>query len=207
MSSREYFDDVASRWDEMRLAFSTEAVREKAYAVAGVERGKTAADVGAGSGFITEGLLQRGLRVFAIDSSEAMLAEMRRKFAEFEGIEYLLGDADRLPLWDETVDYVFANMVLHHVESPPGAIREMARILKPRRKLVITDLDKHGFEFLRTEHHDRWMGFRRATVARWFWESGLTNILVDCAGEDCRASSSDGDELAQIRIFIASGEK
>ncbi|WP_243450372.1 hypothetical protein [Desulfosporosinus sp. Sb-LF] len=49
MSSKEYFDTVASVWDNLRKDFFSETVREKAYQVAGVELGKTAADIGAGT--------------------------------------------------------------------------------------------------------------------------------------------------------------
>ncbi|MBI4551022.1 MAG: SAM-dependent methyltransferase, partial [Candidatus Latescibacteria bacterium] len=75
MSSKTYFDQVATRWDTMRTGFYSEAVREKAFAVAGVQAGQVAVDVGAGSGFITEGLIRRGLRVIAVDQSDAMLTE------------------------------------------------------------------------------------------------------------------------------------
>ena len=95
----------------------------------------------------------------------------------------------------------------HHVESPPTAIREMARTLKPGGKLVITDLDEHDSEFLRQEHHDRWMGFDRGDVKRWFEEAGLGSVTVDCADENCCAGSSCRDEYATIGIFVASGEK
>lgn len=60
------------------------------------------------------------------------------------------------------MNYVFANMCPHHVENPPEAIREMARVVQPGGRLVITDLEPHDFTFLREEHHDRWMGFARA---------------------------------------------
>lgn len=77
-----------------------------------------------------------------------------------------MGEAGSLPIPDETVDYAFANMYLHHVEDPPQAILEMARIIKPGGILVITDLDKHSNEFLRQEHNDRWMGFVRDDILR-----------------------------------------
>lgn len=202
-----YFDEVAPQWDKMRETFFSEAVREKAISIANVQPGKLAADIGAGTGFITEGLVQKGLKVIAIDQSEAMLADVKRKFADFEGIDYCLGEAESLPLSDETVDYVFANMLLHHVESPPKAIKEMVRILKPGGKLVITDLDEHTCDFLRAEHHDRWMGFKREDVKRWFVEAGLHNVGTDCVGENCCARSSCGDEYASISIFVAFGEK
>jgi len=207
MSSKQYFDEVAHQWDTMRASFFSEDVREKALAIAGLQKGKIAADIGAGTGFITEGLVHRGLQVIAVDQSEAMLETMRKKFGSAEGIDYRIGETETLPISDNSVDYVFANMYLHHVESPSQAILEMVRILKPGGKLVITDLDEHHFEFLRVEQHDRWMGFKREDVRRWLTEAGLKNVTVDCVGEDCCAHSSCGSEFASVSIFVASGEK
>jgi ubiquinone/menaquinone biosynthesis C-methylase UbiE len=207
MSSKPYFDEVAQQWDKIRETFFSGVVRDKALSTADVKKGKIAADIGAGSGFITEGLIQKGLEVIAVDQSEAMLVEMRKKFASQKGVDYRVGESEHLPIPDGTVDYVFANMYLHHVEFPSEAIQEMVRILKPKGKLVITDLDEHTFEFLKAEHHDRWMGFMREDVRQWLIEAGLKNVVVDCVGENCCAQSSCGSDYASISIFVASGEK
>lgn len=207
MNNEKYFDQVAPKWDEMRSSFFSEAVREKAISVADPMPGELAADIGCGTGFMTGGLIQRGLRIIAVDQSQAMLSEMKSKLSGIEGIEYRLGGSESLPIQDHSLDYAFANMYLHHVESPLAAIKEMARALKPGGKLIITDLDEHSFEFLRREHYDRWMGFKRESVRRWFEEAGLRNISLDCVGENCCAASSCGGERASISIFVAFGMK
>ncbi len=207
MDCNKYFDQVAPQWDRLRESFFTKAVREKAIFAADVKPGRLAADIGCGTGFITEGLIQKGLKVIAVDRSQAMLSQMRLKFAGRDEIEYRLGEAGSLPIPNETVDYAFANMYLHHVENPSEAIKEIARILKPGGRIVITDLDEHDFEFLKKEHNDRWMGFDRADIRRWFEEAGLKEVIVDCVGEDCCAASSCGKENAKVGIFVASGKK
>jgi ubiquinone/menaquinone biosynthesis C-methylase UbiE len=79
-------------------------------------------------------------------------------------VEFRLGYSEQFLLDAESADYVFANMLLHHTESPAAVLGEMTRVLKPGGWVVVTDLDKHNFVFLRTEQHDRWMGFDRAVV-------------------------------------------
>jgi ubiquinone/menaquinone biosynthesis C-methylase UbiE len=206
MDSTKYFKEVAEQWDTMRTSFFSEAVREKAYEVAEVKQGEIAADIGAGTGFLTEGLLKRGLKVIAVDLSNEMLEILKTKFNQYTQVFYLQGESESLPIKDQSVDYSMANMYLHHVEAPLLAIKEMKRILKPGGKLVITDLDTHDYEFLRTEQYDRWMGFDREDIRRWFIEAGLKNISIDCVGGECCTKSIEGCEEAKISIFIAYGE-
>lgn len=207
MSSKEYFNNVANEWDTMRQSFFSESVREKIYQVAEVEKGRTAADLGAGTGFITEGLIKNGVNVIAVDQSIAMLQKLEEKFLSSGLVKCLNGEAENLPIEDNSVDYAMANMYLHHVETPLAAIREMVRILKPGGKVVITDLDEHSFEFLKTEQHDKWMGFKRDDIKKWFSDAGLTNVTIECIGEDCCATSTCSNQNASISIFIAYGEK
>ena len=205
--SKDYFDHVAREWETMRKEFFSEIVREKALERADIQPGTTAADIGAGTGFITEGLLKKGVKIIAVDQSETMLAEMKKRFTDYNNIDYCTGTAEALPIPDGTVDYVFANMYLHHVDSPPDAIKEMVRTLKKGGILVITDLDEHSHEFLRTEHHDIWMGFKREDVKQWFCSAELDNVTVKCTDESCCSQSQCGEEYAHISIFLASGVK
>jgi ubiquinone/menaquinone biosynthesis C-methylase UbiE len=204
-ATREYFDAVAHKWGAMRRSFFGEGVRDVAIRAANINSSSVVADVGTGTGFIAEGALATGARVIGIDSSKAMLAQVRSRFAG-KPFEARQGDVEALPLGAGEVDAVLANMVLHHAERPAEAIREMAHALKPGGMLVITDADEHNEEWLRTEQHDRWLGFKRGEVQAWFKEAGLTDIAVEDTKELCCPTANCGKKAA-ITIFLARGRK
>lgn len=202
--SREYFDRVAEDWDAMRTGFFGPAVRDRAIAAAGAAPGGIAADIGAGSGFLTEALLAAGLRVVAVDRSERMLEALRKRLGAPAGLELRRGDAGALPLESGSCDAVFANMYVHHVERPAGALAEMARLLRPGGRLAVTDLEAHDHEWLREEHHDRWLGFDTEAFAGWLRDAGLQDARVEPLGQQCTARSCGG-RSASVAIFLATG--
>ena len=203
--TQDYFDKVAGQWDEMRRQFFGEGVRRAAIAAAGVEPGMVVADVGTGTGFLAEAALDAGARVIGVDLSTAMLDQVALRFRgrPFEGRH---SGGETIPLEAGEADAVVANMFLHHVEEPADTIAQLARALKPGGRLVITDADSHTHEWLRVEQHDRWLGFERRDVAKWFRDAGLQQVTVGDTQEICSPTSNCGTKAA-ITIFIARGVK
>lgn len=207
MSSKKYFETVAQDWDSMRSDFFPVSVREKAIAQMDLHSGLQVADIGAGSGFITEGLANLPIHITAVDESEAMLQIMEQKFKDQSNINYIVSESENIQIATNQLDYALANMYLHHVERPTVAIAELYRTLKNGGKLIITDLDKHDFDFLVTEQNDRWMGFERSDIVQWFEAAGFKEVTVDCVNANCCADSCDTDAKASVNIFIAIGVK
>jgi arsenite methyltransferase len=206
--SAPYFEKVAGQWDDLRRGYFTEAVRAAAIAKAYLHPEMTVADVGAGTGFIAAGLAPLVKKVIALDGSSAMLEVARQNLAQFTNVEFQTADGLALPLPDATLDAAFANMYLHHCPDPLAAIREMVRMLRPGGRLIITDMDTHTNEWLKTEMSDVWLGFEREQIRKWFEEAGLVNVIVDCTGQSCQAEcQEDANTQAEISIFVAAGTK
>jgi len=129
-----------------------------------VGEGDTILDVGAGSGLVAVEVarkLGRG-RLLALDLSEAMLARLMAR-ARGQGvaarIETIRADAASTGLESESVDVVTCNYLLHELEDPAAAIREMHRVLRPGGRFFIRDFRKSGKFGIMTLfgrfHHDR----------------------------------------------------
>lgn len=88
------------------------------------------ADVGCGAGFLSNYLAQRYSRVHGLDASKSSL-DMAKMKDTASRVDYVLGDAYKLPYEDKSMDVVCAMDFLEHVEHPEKVIEECSRILKP----------------------------------------------------------------------------
>jgi ubiquinone/menaquinone biosynthesis C-methylase UbiE len=218
--SQTYFAQVAEQWDEIRVGYFTEHMRDAAIAkvealpASPLRQDAVVADVGTGTGFVALGLAPKVAKVIGFDASPEMLAVARRNLAAFPNIELHEASGDRLPLPDGALDAAFANMYLHHTLDPAGAIRELARLLRSPDPvsgkfggvLCVTDLDTHDHEWQRDQMADLWLGFERDDIRRWFAEAGLTQVEVDCAEGTCCAAGPGG-KVEPLSIFVAIGRK
>lgn len=107
--------------------------RERFVAGIGVAPGDRVLDLCAGTNAVGMGLLQKqpGIRVFALDRSQAML-DVGQSLARARGlkIETVIGDAHQLPFPDASFDVVTVQWATRHLRVL-DAFAEIARVLKP----------------------------------------------------------------------------
>jgi len=131
------YDDVALQWwsDDIRW------VRTLRNLVPGrlswMDRqidwpGKDVLDLGCAGGFMAEALDERGARVTGIDpAAEAIAAARAHAEAGGRSIAYDVGVGESLPYAGGAFDAVVCVDVLEHVQSLPGVLAEVARVLRP----------------------------------------------------------------------------
>lgn len=206
MNNSDYFARVAEEWDEIRGGYFTEAMRDAAIELAQLTPKAIVADVGTGTGFVIQGLAPNVAKVYGFDESPEMLVVAQRNLATFPNVELRQAQGCALPLPDSSLDAAFGNMYLHHEPDPPKAIVELARVLHPGGRLVLTDLDAHDQAWMHEEMADRWLGFEREAIRSWFEAAGLTQVTVDDAKGSCRSTNPDGQDT-NLSIFVACGRK
>lgn len=126
-------------------------------------------DVGAGTGLQTEGLLRRygGAQVIALDLAPEMLNKARQRirgrlpqalewvlggiWRYFQGrfSYFVCGDAERLPLANQSVDLIFSNLTLQWCWALDSVFAEFQRVLKPEGLLTFTTLGPDTLKELR----------------------------------------------------------
>lgn len=87
-------------------------------------------DIGCGGGFLSNPLARAGYRVTGLDQSPEAL-EIAAKYDTAGTVDYVVGDAYRLPFPDGSFDAVAAMDFLEHVEEPARVIAEASRVLRP----------------------------------------------------------------------------
>jgi len=104
--------------------------------------GQTLLDAGCGYCFHAIRLAKSGLRVMALDFSDAALtrgAQTVKRAGMEDRIELRQGDLLKLPFSDATFDFVHSWGVLMHVPRLEDALGELIRVLKPGGKLVVME--------------------------------------------------------------------
>jgi SAM-dependent methyltransferase len=134
------YGDPYNRWVYRRKG----AVLGTAFDMAGIESGKqdvTALDVGSGTGWVIEQLLQRTPNVSGVEITDVALGRLRARFPQLTLEQAEIGK-DPLPFPPSSFDVVTMMDVAYHIVDDAAlsnAIGEIARVLKDDGSLIITD--------------------------------------------------------------------
>jgi ubiquinone/menaquinone biosynthesis C-methylase UbiE len=143
MNRREYFDDLASRWDDFYETDRVLPLLKAGLRQFAVDPSEEVIDLGCGTGVLLGCLLEHlgpDGKVHAVDFSPKMIEKARSKYKDSR-VNYLTADACQIPVPDASVDRVVCFSAWPHFPDPGAVICELLRVLKPGGRLHVWHVD------------------------------------------------------------------
>ena len=158
-------------------------------------------DAGCGAGLSALELfdrLLRRVRYLGADVSEAVDVAADR-FAE-RGLEaaFIQADITRLPLPEGSVDLIFSEGVLHHTDSTEGALRALAKLLKPGGRILFYVYRTKGPVREFTDDYVRAKLQRMSPQEAWAAMESLTRLGIALGELNAEIEIPDRVELLEI---------
>jgi ubiquinone/menaquinone biosynthesis C-methylase UbiE len=163
-AARDRFGKTAERVAAVQDARAAE-LEAKIVRFAELEGDERALDAAAGAGALAFALAPHVREVVAVDLVPELLEQGRQRAARFDNVEFVEGDATKLPFERSSFDFVGTLRSLHHIARPELAVAELTRVTRLGGRILVVDqvapidplaaFELNAFERARDPSHTR----------------------------------------------------
>ncbi|QMS96659.1 class I SAM-dependent methyltransferase [Streptococcus equinus] len=143
-----FFDKELFFFESERLSKSIEINKKgivRSFNFLNLDNPSVIVDLGCGTGEISLALSKYfpNSKVIGIDREDKFIIENKKKYTQQKNLSFIQSDCYCLPFENNTIDLCYSRFLFQHLRKPDLAIKEIFRILKPKGKVAIFDIDKN----------------------------------------------------------------
>jgi len=174
-------------------------------AFAGVQPGQVVLDIGSGAGidcFLAAEKVGPTGTVIGLDMTSEMIERARQNAREagITNVEFRFGDAEKMPLDDNSVDWVISNCVINLSPDKPAVFAEIARVLRPGGRISISDIVAQELPDAVRQSRDAWTGCLAGAISEEAYIKGLATAGL----REVRVTARTVYDASQLKGLFAS---
>jgi SAM-dependent methyltransferase len=143
-------------------------------------------DVGSGDGAAAAAVAPYCRSLTCIDTNPRLITAAAERLARFGNVRAQVADAHALPFADASFDSVLVFHTLTYAEHPGRVLKECARVLRPRGRVVLLCLDEHRQPEVTARYGERHPGFSPRAVRGLLTRAGLEVVSAEVAARELK---------------------
>lgn len=174
--ARLFYKYLSKVYDTINPFIWNDEMRDEALELLDIQPDDQVLDVGCGTGFATQGLLQYTENVHGLDQSIHQMQKAFKKFGKNDQVRFYRGDAERLPFKDNSFDVIWSSGSIEYWPSPVDALVEFRRVVKPGHNVLVVGPDYPRTTAMQKVADSIMLFYDAEEADRMFKEAGFVDI-------------------------------
>jgi ubiquinone/menaquinone biosynthesis C-methylase UbiE len=174
--ARLFYKYLSKVYDRVNPFIWNEEMRAEALELFALDADDRVLDVGCGTGFGTEGLLQYSDDVHALDQSIHQMEKAFEKFGRTDRVDFYRGDAERLPFADDSFDALWSSGSIEYWPNPVDALAEFRRVVEPGGSVLVVGPNYPSSSLFQRLADAIMLFYDEAEADRMFAEAGFDDV-------------------------------
>lgn len=182
--ARLFYKYLSKVYDRVNPFIWNERMRNEAVELLDIGEDDRVLDVGCGTGFATERLIEESNHVHGLDQSVHQMEKAWAKLGKHDPVSFARGDAENLPYATDSFDVVWSSGSIEYWPNPVDALRELRRVCKPGGQVLVVGPNNPRTSVMQRVADAIMLFYDAEEADRMFTEAGFQEVEHTTMGPD-----------------------